>query len=600
MRRAASSGDVKAEALPPLRRAPAPPADASASTPRLAPSKAGALPPLSESRARAAARPGVRGALSSSTSSAADETAADAAPWTSRSHRLETLVAASLRATGVPTPPPVDKRPILTLELGVDEDENSVFFALAKLLYSNNAPANGTSGRWIASRVTIEEPRAREVRRPCCIAISGINLFLGLKKATEELVAEAGLVCARVRRNGGQMPLCAHMRWKDAIPEALYTSFPSRIVVPFTPGSRGITLKADLAVNLVRCFGAAVAFSELVPETYILTPRRESTIRDAGGDAYIDQRAQWLRAMRERLAAGHASVWIAKSSHGAKGRDVRIVAPPGAGTGSSGSGADAAAATQAGQLRCTAEELLADIDRGGGGCGVAARVVHVVQLYVARPLLLDGRKFDLRAWVLLTPRLELWFCSHGVARLCSEPYSLARLDSVFAHLSNNCLQRASAAYGASEPDNLLTFDELDARLISRLRRPSPSAAAGARQSSECYSMAADVLPQMHEIVRRCFGAIKPRLLVTYETAAIDAFQIFGFDFMLDEAMRVWLLEVNGAPGVAPGMLESTAADLAETVIYDMLPASRPSAAAAAAARRMRPNSFVRCFGKDEW
>jgi tubulin--tyrosine ligase len=30
----------------------------------------------------------------------------------------------------------------------------------------------------------------------------------------------------------------------------------------------------------------------------------------------------------------------------------------------------------------------------------------------------------------------------------------------------------------------------------------------------------------------------------------QSFQLFGFDFMVDEELKVWLIEVNGAPACA--------------------------------------------------
>lgn len=30
----------------------------------------------------------------------------------------------------------------------------------------------------------------------------------------------------------------------------------------------------------------------------------------------------------------------------------------------------------------------------------------------------------------------------------------------------------------------------------------------------------------------------------------QSFQLFGFDFMLDESFKVWLIEINGAPACA--------------------------------------------------
>jgi hypothetical protein len=37
----------------------------------------------------------------------------------------------------------------------------------------------------------------------------------------------------------------------------------------------------------------------------------------------------------------------------------------------------------------------------------------VIQKYIEKPLLFKGRKFDMRVWVLVTHRLELYYCREG-------------------------------------------------------------------------------------------------------------------------------------------------------------------------------------------
>ena len=49
----------------------------------------------------------------------------------------------------------------------------------------------------------------------------------------------------------------------------------------------------------------------------------------------------------------------------------------------------------------------------------------VVQQYLQRPLLLDGYKFDLRLYVLLTnvsPNLEIYVFNDGLVRLSTNEY----------------------------------------------------------------------------------------------------------------------------------------------------------------------------------
>jgi tubulin polyglutamylase TTLL5 len=69
----------------------------------------------------------------------------------------------------------------------------------------------------------------------------------------------------------------------------------------------------------------------------------------------------------------------------------------------------------------------------------------VLQKYLKNPLLLDGYKFDMRIYVLLTSinPLEVFLYREGFARLSTEKYTLKEEDlkNNFIHLTNFAIQR---------------------------------------------------------------------------------------------------------------------------------------------------------------
>jgi tubulin polyglutamylase TTLL5 len=69
----------------------------------------------------------------------------------------------------------------------------------------------------------------------------------------------------------------------------------------------------------------------------------------------------------------------------------------------------------------------------------------IVQKYITDPLLLDGYKFDMRIYVLVTSfhPLEAFLYREGFARLSTEKFSLepSSIKNTFVHLTNFAINK---------------------------------------------------------------------------------------------------------------------------------------------------------------
>ena len=84
----------------------------------------------------------------------------------------------------------------------------------------------------------------------------------------------------------------------------------------------------------------------------------------------------------------------------------------------------------------------------------------VAQLYIKKPLLIDGFKFDLRLYVLITSvkPLRMFLFQDGLVRLCTEPYvkpTKQNLHQVRMHLTNYAVNKNSSNFqeAATEDDD---------------------------------------------------------------------------------------------------------------------------------------------------
>jgi len=190
------------------------------------------------------------------------------------------------------------------------------------------------------------------------------------------------------------------------------------------------------------------------------------------------------------------------------GRNVWIIKP---GTNSKGSG-----------IECmnTLPELLHHCDTMPN---------RIVQKYIERPLtLFSGRKFDIRQWVLVrsVSPLRVFLFSECYLRLCNGMYDLGDLRDRERHISNWQVNKHGRNIVEGAAASLPDFREELREMTGR----------------ESY-WEEELEPQMRDIVIKTLRAAAPHL-----TPRDDSFELYGFDVMVDEGMRLWLLEVNLSPG----------------------------------------------------
>jgi tubulin--tyrosine ligase len=88
----------------------------------------------------------------------------------------------------------------------------------------------------------------------------------------------------------------------------------------------------------------------------------------------------------------------------------------------------------------------------------------VVQKYIEQPALVSGgRKFDIRAYVLLTPEGGVYMANEAYARTSSTPFCLDDLSNKAAHLTNDAVQKHLSSYHSFEDHCKLSMEALQVR-----------------------------------------------------------------------------------------------------------------------------------------
>jgi hypothetical protein len=168
----------------------------------------------------------------------------------------------------------------------------------------------------------------------------------------------------------------------------------------------------------------------------------------------------------------------------------------------------------------------------------------VVQQYMEKPLLLEeynNKKFHFRVYVLASGNIEVTVYNRILTLFAAskfqQPVEVDEDINMFGHLTNTCLQ-GEAAIGNN---SVVEFKDLKGLTSG--------------QKEQIFS-------QICEVVGEVFKAAVSVDKMNFQPLK-NAFEIYGLDFIIDESLRVQLLEVNAFPD-----FKQTGEDLKD-LIYEL-------------------------------
>lgn len=157
----------------------------------------------------------------------------------------------------------------------------------------------------------------------------------------------------------------------------------------------------------------------------------------------------------------------------------------------------------------------------------------IIQKYIEKPLLVYKRKFDIRVWVLVSNTGKCYFFKEGYLRTSGSEFQLDsnNADDQYVHLTNNAIQKHSKTYGEFEDGNQMSFKQFQAYI-------------DAHYSDSRIDFYRDCLPKMKAMIKHSLLAARKKL----NPNNIElCFELFGYDFIMDEDFNLWLIEVNTNP-----------------------------------------------------
>uniref|UniRef100_U3D2D4 Tubulin polyglutamylase TTLL4 n=1 Tax=Callithrix jacchus TaxID=9483 RepID=U3D2D4_CALJA len=186
--------------------------------------------------------------------------------------------------------------------------------------------------------------------------------------------------------------------------------------------------------------------------------------------------------------------------------------------------------------------------------GIGIQVIHkwsqlpkrrplLVQRYLHKPYLISGSKFDLRIYVYVTSYdpLRIYLFSDGLVRFASCKYSpsMKSLGNKFMHLTNYSVNKKNAEYQANADEMACQGHKWALKALwNYLSQKGVNSDA--------------IWEKIKDVVVKTIISSEPyvtSLLKMYVRRPYSCHELFGFDIMLDENLKPWVLEVNISPSL---------------------------------------------------
>lgn len=167
----------------------------------------------------------------------------------------------------------------------------------------------------------------------------------------------------------------------------------------------------------------------------------------------------------------------------------------------------------------------------------------VISEYISNPHLIEGLKYDLRVYVLVTSYdpLIIYIYDDGLARFATQKYTLdeEHFENRFVHLTNYSLQKKAEGYqpNKSKDSNNLRASKWSLKTLENVFE----------QHNKDFKT---IKAKMRDLIIKTIISVEPPIMEAvdeYTNGSKNFYELYGFDIMIDSNLKPWLIEVNVSP-----------------------------------------------------
>ncbi|NXP54728.1 TTLL5 polyglutamylase, partial [Heliornis fulica] len=169
----------------------------------------------------------------------------------------------------------------------------------------------------------------------------------------------------------------------------------------------------------------------------------------------------------------------------------------------------------------------------------------LVSRYISNPLLIDDFKFDVRLYVLVTSYdpLVIYLYEEGLARFATVRYDQTskNIKNQFMHLTNYSVNKKSGDYVSCDDPEVEDYGNKwsMSAMLRYLKQEGRDTAA--------------LMANVEDLIIKTVVSAELAIATACKTFLShrgSCFELYGFDVLIDDTLKPWLLEVNLSPSLA--------------------------------------------------
>ncbi|XP_053394056.1 tubulin polyglutamylase TTLL5-like isoform X11 [Mercenaria mercenaria] len=169
----------------------------------------------------------------------------------------------------------------------------------------------------------------------------------------------------------------------------------------------------------------------------------------------------------------------------------------------------------------------------------------IVCRYISNPLLIDGFKFDVRLYVAVTSYdpLQIYLFEEGLTRFATVKY-----EKSMRHMRNHCMHLTNYSVNKKN-DEYVKNDDADVEDYGN----KWSLGAMLRYLRSNGKDTAALMMKIEDVVIKTIVSVELPIATAckmFMPFKGNCFELYGFDIMIDENMKPWVIEVNLSPSLA--------------------------------------------------